>query len=51
MKALEILILFLASGLSGHAIGNIGEKLGIPLWVSIILAGVFGWLLAGTYQL
>lgn len=48
MNSFDIFIILLACGLSGYAIGEIGKDLGLPLWVRMLVAGVFGWFLGGT---
>ena len=40
-------ILLLASGLSGYAIGEIGQQIGLPFWLCLFLAILFGWILGG----
>lgn len=41
-------LLLLASFFSGHAISQIGQRLGIPFPIIVFLAAFFGYLLGGT---
>lgn len=44
---MKTFILLLACGLGGYTIGDIGQKLGIPFWMCVVLALIFGWTLGG----
>lgn len=48
MNLINIFIILLACGLSGYAIGEIGKDLGLPLWIRVLIASIFGWFLGGT---
>lgn len=45
---MNTLIISLSFFLSGWAISDIGHKLGIPFWTSLIIAVAFSYLLAGA---
>lgn len=46
----NIFLLLLAAGFSGFAISRLGQALGIPFPITVFLAALFGYLLAGIIQ-
>jgi len=43
----NMILIIIASGLSGYTIGEISRALGIPSFIGIAIAATFGWFLAG----